>query len=442
MQYMPAYIADYVIGDGMPALPTNDVGYWFEAGLPTTAEEVSALAAVFGVTGEPVRIDEGFGVRWQVGPDDGTAPAFTVYEDAQRSWNYSVAWADQVITGKTDCGVASVDTAVVGSDGASTGAVEPGVAPPPVSTPECVVPEPPTGILTKDQVESRVAELMVAAGQDPSDFTFATYADEWFASTSATQQINDTPAGKRWDVGFGAEGVMQYAGGTLADPVEVGPYPLIDLDAAIARLEDQNGFYGGGGMMRDGGVPAIAEGGVAVDMVESDPAVGALPIDGTIPETSKYDQPITVTLVDVQADVWWAWDVDGSVWLLPAYRFIDSDGGWHVVAAVTDEYLIRVEPVAVEEPSPPPTESAPGASVAPGEPTQPPTDPALFDASVLEPLIGLSIKDFTTGAEVLGASVRVVEQDGASLAVTDDFGFSRVNVAVEGEIVTRIVSVG
>ena len=33
-------------------------------------------------------------------------------------------------------------------------------------------------------------------------------------------------------------------------------------------------------------------------------------------------------LVDVQADVWWAWDVDGSVWLLPAYRFIGDDGHW------------------------------------------------------------------------------------------------------------------
>jgi hypothetical protein len=449
MSYMPTFIADYIIGDGMPALPTNDVGYWFESGIPISADEVAALAAVFGVTGEPERIDEGYGVRWQVGPADGTAPAFTIYEDAQHSWSYSIDWARQSVAVGSSCGVATVET---GSVGAGTvepdGTVTTEAAPPEFSAPECSVPEPPTGILTKDQVEARVSELLVAAGEDPASYTFESYADEWFASTSAAQQINGTAAGKRLDVGFGAEGVMQYASGTLAAPVEVGPYPLIDIDTAIARLKDQNWFYGGGGVMRDGGIasPAIAEAPVAVDMVEADPAIGAMPIDGTVPEP----QPIVVTLVDVQADVWWAWDVDGSMWLLPAYRFIDTDGGWHVVPAVTDEFLIQVEPevvtgepgVVTGEPGVPPVEPMPGDTVPLDDPTQPPTDPALFDSSVLEPFVGLTLKEFTDEAEALGASVRVVEQDGVALAVTEDFGFSRVNVAVDGEIVTRIVNVG
>ncbi len=445
--YMPTFIADYIIGEGMPALPTNDVGYWFESGVPISADEVAALAAVFGVTGEPERIDEGYGVRWQVGPADGTAPAFTIYEDAQHSWNYSIDWATQSVAVGASCGVATVErgSVVAGDVGAGTveagGVVSTEEVPPEFSAPECSVPEPPTGILTKDQVEAKVTELLVAAGEDPALYTFESYADEWFASTSAAQQINGTAAGKRWDVGFGAEGVMQYASGTLAAPVEVGPYPLIDIDTAIARLKDQNWFYGGGGVMRDAGIasPAIAEAPVAVDMVETDPAIGAMPIDGTVPEP----QPIVVTLVDVQADVWWAWDIDGSVWLLPAYRFIDTDGGWHVVPAVTDEFLIQVEPeVVTGEPGVPPVEPVPGGTVTPDDPTQPPTDPALFDSSVLEPFVGLTLKEFTGEAEALGASVRVVEQDGVGLAVTDDFGFSRVNIAVDGETVTRIVSVG
>ncbi len=425
MSYMPVYIADYIVGEGMPALPTNDVGYWFETGIPVTPDEVAALAAVFGVTGEPERIDEGYGVRWQVGPADGTAPAFTMYEDAQRSWNYSPSWETQSVGRAVEgCAVA------VDSEGNTTGTC------PPVEEPT-----PPVGILTAAEVDARASELLVAAGEDPSTFTFETYADQWYASTAAVQQINGAPAGKRWDMGFGENGVLQYAGGTLANPVAVGPYPLIDLDTAIARLKDQNWFYGGGGVMRDGGIasPAIADAPVAVDMVEADPAIGAMPIDGTIPEP----EPIIVTLVDVQTDVWWVSDVDGSMWLLPAYRFIDTDGGWHVVPAVTDEFLIQVEPdVVVGEPGVPPAEPMPGDTVTPDDPTQPPTDPALFDASVLEPFVGLTLKEFTGEAEALGASVRVVEQDGVALAVTEDFGFSRVNVAVDGETVTRIVNVG
>ena len=90
---MPYYIANYVAGPGMPALPTNDVGYVYQAGATITAEQVAALAATFGVTGEPVRIDEGYGVQWRVGPEDGTGPALWLSQDAQLSWNYNGPWA-------------------------------------------------------------------------------------------------------------------------------------------------------------------------------------------------------------------------------------------------------------------------------------------------------------------------------------------------------------
>jgi hypothetical protein len=90
---MPFRITNFVVGDGLPALPTNDLGYVFQMGAAVTAEQVSALAASLGVSGDPVRIDEGYGVSWRVGPDDGSAPSVWVYEDAQLSWNYSSAWA-------------------------------------------------------------------------------------------------------------------------------------------------------------------------------------------------------------------------------------------------------------------------------------------------------------------------------------------------------------
>ena len=93
------------------------------------------------------------------------------------------------------------------------------------------------------------------------------------------------------------------------------------------------------------------------------------------------------TLVDVRADFWWAWDADGSVWLLPAYTFTDTEERTHTVPAVTDEYLVvqdvaPTEPSVVEPPAsvPPATGSngtepgvAPAPTDVPGEPVTPMT---------------------------------------------------------------------
>ena len=43
---------------------------------------------------------------WRVGPDDGTAPSLTVNEDAQQSWNYNSAWANQTVSASVGCAVA------------------------------------------------------------------------------------------------------------------------------------------------------------------------------------------------------------------------------------------------------------------------------------------------------------------------------------------------
>jgi hypothetical protein len=80
---------------------------------------------------------------------------------------------------------------------------------------------------------------------------------------------------------------------------------------------------------------------------------------------NQEPEEITVTLIDVVADLWWATDVDQNTWLIPAYRFIGDDGGWYTVPAVTDEYLIET-PVYVDdvdEPAPLPAVSEPSSGV-------------------------------------------------------------------------------
>lgn len=454
--YQPQVVT-FVPGEGLPALPTNDVGYMFAAGTPATQDQVVALAAALGVDGEPVAIEDPMGTSWRVGPEDGTAPSLWVSSDPQLSWSYSSAWADRetsvgcAVAGSAGEGAPAVDPAVSDEPTIEPATSEPVKTEPAVETPVCETPAPPEGVPSGEEAEARTRELMDTVGLDPNGYELETYADEWSAGVTATEMLDGVFAGRNFSTGFGAGGELQYAGGQLAEPVRVGPYPLIDLETAIARLNDPARFYGGGMIALDTATARAAEEApVAVDVPEVDvdaavepPPVSAVPVEIPAPEE------VTVTLVDVQPDIWWVWDVDNSAWLLPAYRFIGDDGGWYTVPAVTDEFLIHVPvpDVPVTEPAPLPVDTAP-VDTAPVETAPVDTAPVdtMADATPLEASIGKTLAEFTADAEALGLSVRVIEQDGESLPATMDLVPTRVNIAVQGEgetgTVTAIVNVG
>lgn len=443
------WVVEYVVGDGLPALPTDDTGYVFDATADVTAEHVAAIASAFGVAGEPIRVDEGYGVSWRVGPDDGSGPGIWVNDDGQQGWSYNAPWAD--VPAAEACAV-SIDP-----DGNEVG--------------DCPEPEPPAGVPSAEQAEQRARELLAALGADVSTLSFESSGDEWFAGVEVSDGIDNRAAVRTWSFGFGGEGVLQYAWGSLAAPAPVGPYPLVDLPTAVARLSD--GFYGGFGGVAVAEPDLAVVSGVAEETVsvEGDIAKEEEPVDEPVDPPEEQmpteplpgGEPVVITLVDVTADLWWAWDGDGSAWLLPAYRFIDADGGWHVVPAVTDEFLVRAEPVgdtplpapeplpapAPEPDTPEPVMPEPDTSdpdvpppdVPDAVDVEPGTDPEVA-MSVLEEYVGLSIEEFTAEAQGLGFTTRIVVQDGEGLAVTADYSPTRVNVEVEGPRVVAINSIG
>jgi hypothetical protein len=63
----------------------------------------------------------------------------------------------------------------------------------------------------------------------------------------------------------------------------------------------------------------------------------------------------------------------------------------------------------------------------------------VFDASAT---VGTKLTAARDAAETEGCSIRVAMRDGEGLALTEDFRPDRVNVAVGGDSVTEIISIG
>ena len=435
---IPAFLTEFVLGD-VGELPSGDVGFRFAGGQTVDVDRVAAVAKALGINDDPVAGDAAMGSVWQVGPTDGSAPSLTVGADPQLSWWYSSAWQDVRITECLEVAVEPNDVPVEEpvEDAEASNAEAPSEPLEDSMRVDCAEPEPPTGVPSASEAESRAHDLLTAMGVNPDDFTLTTYADDWFAGVQADRPLPGFTAPEgflspvSFGFGFGAEGALQYANGAFAEPERVGPYPLVDLETAFARLTEPGSLWGGG------------FGGPAVDLAATDGMVvesggdEALPVDGEM-ETR------TVTLVDVVADLWWAWDDDGTMWLLPSYRFIGDDGGWYTVPAVTDEYLVVVPGVV----APGDTDGETAVGTDPDEGAPPVTDdpggiaPGSEIPTELLEAVGSSLADFETLANDLGMSVRISTLDGEPQALTMDFNPQRVNVSVADDVVVGIDSLG
>jgi len=472
--YMPMWtvITDIVVSDSLPALPIDAVGYVHRAGSTVTEATAVALAEAFGVDPTPVERPQEYMVEWAFGPEDGSAPSLTIDAYAQHYWWYSSGWSDRVEYAESE----PACTETITADGEVT-----------VDCPEWD-PEPPVGVPTAADSEERAREIIRAAGFDDSVLTFEVSADEWYASVYASEPLIaglDGVTATNWSFGFGAEGRLEYAGGVLSGPDAVGPYPLVDVATAVQRLRQMyvsSGWYGEddvaidlpeeAGAGSDTAVSVIAE----EEVVMVEPSPEPLPAPAPEPdmpapdmiEDEQWVEPtepteITLTLVDVVADLWWTEDVDGNVWLLPAYRFIGDDDGWYTVPAVTDEFMVEIPTYdkTVPAPAPPAVEDrvvssgssgastsgvAPSAGLAELLATADLTDVDDAVLAAVEQILAgeLAVDEqlFADTAAEFGLVMRVVERDGEPLMVTEDYRTDRINVVVADGVVVAIDGIG
>ena len=254
-------------------------------------------------------------------------------------------------------------------------------------------------------------------------------------------------------VGFGENGAVTFASGSLAVPQRGGDYPTDRRSRGSGAVEDPDrtstsASAAGRGTTRSRDRFDVAEhrSGARARRCPGDRPVRARTLP--TPIVAPVDaEPITVTLISVEPDLTMVWAADNTIWLLPAYSF----GFGRRRHLHRDRGRRRLHPTArpgsrrppSRSPSPhltrrcpPPTSPRP----APRSPRSRPRAPRRADRRRRGRLLpSIAAQEL---AETFGYEVRVVRQDGVDLAVTADFSESRINVAVDNGAVTEVISIG
>lgn len=454
---------EFVYDGELPALDGPAASWFFAPGQQPDLDRVAKMATALGVTGDVRVLSADQGGGWAIGPEDFSGPVLTVGSDGLLTWYLSASPTVSSIGCATVAGTAAIEpaagTGVAGSSGTAIATPAPdakpseGTAPPaiePATTfPECTTPPLPQGVPTKDEALAKAKDLFTSLGYDLTSYAFDdVFADQYGASVNASLVLDGMKAQIMLSVGFGENGSITYASGSLAVPQPGGDYPTIGAAAGLERLKtQQNQFIG---LAADGVATKTAvDAGAAVQ-----PAIGApeiAPCDSSLANvdcaTPPADvQPVTVTLNTVKRDLTMVWAADNTIWLLPAYTFGSADGGIYTVNAVDDAYLQQTDAnVASTAPAPvPDTAVAPPANPAPADCVSPDvTTPGGVSADrIASGLPGLCLAVAQDLAKQFGFELRVVRQDGVDLPVTDDHSDSRINVAVDNGVVTSVVSIG
>lgn len=455
---------EYELGADLPPLDDDAEGWSLNADV--TASTVRDLARVFDVPGDVVEQPADRGGGWTVGETDGSTASLWVSADGVGWWSYSQAWDEMRApvacvepvdpsgtTGSSAGGGVSGQSG--GSDVPATGEVAPDQAVadqagpveslPVVDPPQCAQPEPPQNVPTANEAQDMFVGLLADLGVNDDDLTVESSADQWGAWVNATRRIDGMSSPLSWSASYGENGELTYAGGTLAEPTSIGNVPRIGTDAAFERLTSTNGgWWNMAPLAASTGDAAGVASDVARDSSGGNAAVSsAVPAPGSDaqidpaidPMPVAPGEPITATIVDVEPSLWSVWDVDQTVWLLPAYDFIDTNGGRYTVPAVPDD---MIDSSAVDASAVPP---ATDITAAPPETVTPPEAPMTSDPAVdfpggLEQLIGETEADATAAIEAAGFTARVVARDGEFFSITMDYRLDRVNLTVEDGVVT------
>lgn len=309
----------YIYDGDLPELGGTARAWRFPIGAQAGSERVAAMAAVFGIEGEVRSLPADQGGGWMVGPADYSGANLSVSMDGMLSWWFSPSpdvWGSGVACAEPE--PAPLDTTVDST----------------VVETFCEEPLPPVNVPDEAAARQMAEELFAGLGYDVTTLDFDVYADDWGANVTAYVLLDGERSPMSISVGFGAEGVVTWASGFLAEPEVVGEYPLVGAPAGLLRLQDESGRW-------------MWYGATTLDAATSD-----MPVDSADPAGTVPMEVFEIHLVGVHLGLTMVWDVDGTVWLLPAYVFTTAEHGEFAVVGIEDGFIELPEGIPVPEPLP------------------------------------------------------------------------------------------
>lgn len=276
---------------GLSADAGTAIGYGFDPRSASNLETITALAGALGVDGVPQLNDN----AWIVGVQDGKGATLYVSLDGTLSFSYSnpavQTWG---CDGNGEC-------AAIGE------------------------------LPSEESALATLRDVIGKLGYDPSDFEFAADTSEGRLTTHtwARRLVDGKSTDQQIVVEVAGDGIT-YINGSLAPIVELGEYSIVSERDAFKRLYDSR-F---GGSLR--GFPGpVLNGFAAIEDRVSPSEPPATPTPG-----ARIAWPVTnVHIVRSSLSLLTQWQPDGTVLLMPAYEFTDSNGGTWSVLAVDESYL-------------------------------------------------------------------------------------------------------
>ncbi|MGD9792533.1 MAG: hypothetical protein AB7V43_03535 [Acidimicrobiia bacterium] len=339
------YRTEFEVSGDLPALD-GDAPVWQLRRSPVKSSQVSDLAAVFALSGDPVKAPDHD--AWLVGPNDGTKPMLSVDGGAGHRWYFSDPGAFPIYA---ECAVAEPATVTTSSDAATEDKPADGArVSDPMPVMDCPTPEPPANLPGRDQALALAKDMATKVGLESADLTWETFGDEWSSGATAQLVLDGVTTEEPWlQVSFGGDAKVQWASGLLDIPTKAGDYPRVGTSAALEKLRTMSSGIGDKGVMPLAADAVAAEEdapeqstapGAASDApmtTECGPAVDCPPVGD--PEAPVEEVVQIVKLTGVSAALSSYYGSDEVLYLVPSYRFTADDGSIWPVIALDDKYL-------------------------------------------------------------------------------------------------------